>query len=152
MLGLVKSYNTRGRYKSKRYDRNHCILSISLGEYLAKPDTTNFRFPALENSSDFQYRIVKFSSARALGDSADLVGYPALIRLLLVAKSLNTWMSHLLQHNLLHGFTVPAGANFCSIFPFCGVDESDSSCPVCLARMIVLSDPAFKYLDDFRGR
>jgi hypothetical protein len=149
ILGLVKSYDTGGKYNSKRYDSKDVMLSRSLGAYLTRSNTTSFHFPAPENSSDFKYRIVKFSRGRALGDSADLVGHPAPIPLLLVAKSLNAWFSHLLQQNLLLDFPARTGAKFCSIFPFCGVDESDASCPVCLARMIVSGDPAFESVDDF---
>ena len=155
ILGLLKSYNSQGQCNSVDYDSVDHMLSRSLGEYLAQDTTTTFQAPAPENSTSFKYRIVKFSRARALGDKPDLDGHPAPIPLLLVAKSLNAWFSHLLRKNLLHGFNLPIGykgdAQSCAIFPFCGADESDASCPVCLAKMIVRSDPSLNSLEYFEG-
>ena len=148
VLGLLKARGSSGQYKPERYDSDDDLLSHSLGEYLAEPTTAAFRVPAPDNSSESKYRIVRFSRARALGDTADLAGHPAPIPLLLVAtgKSLNAWSSHLLGQKLLDGFALPTGhradAKHCSIFPPCGADESEATCPVCLARMIVLGDPA----------
>jgi hypothetical protein len=152
MVGLLKSYNSRGKYDSVHYDSDDYLLSSSLGEYLES--TPAFRVPSLKNknTADFKYRIVKFSRAKALGDPADGEGHPAPVPLLLVAKSINAWISHLLREDLLDGFTGnKGGAKHCSFFPFCEVDGFDASCPVCLARMMMRGDPALASLDYFEG-
>ena len=152
MVGRLKSYNSRGKKDSLRYDSSDYLLSRSLGEYLES--TPTFRVPSLKNknTADFNYRIVKFSRAKALGDQPDGEGHPAPVPLLLVAKSMNAWISHLLRKDLLDGFTGnKGGATHCSLFPFCGVDEFDASCPVCLARMMMRGDPALASLEYFEG-
>ena len=128
MVGRLKSYNSRGKKDSLRYDSSDYLLSRSLGEYLES--TPTFRVPSLKNknTADFNYRIVKFSRAKALGDQPDGEGHPAPVPLLLVAKSMNAWISHLLRKDLLDGFTGNKdGATHCSFFPFCDADGFDAS-------------------------
>ena len=141
MLGFLKAYGNQGKDDSE-------FLKASEVDLLLKSLGKTFFFPLANTSSDVKYRIVKFSGAKALGDTPDPDGHPAPIPLLLVAKSLNAWFSHLLRNNMLGVSSEHMGnAKYYSIFPYCGVDESDASCPVCLARMIVRSDPALEPLD-----
>ena len=144
LLGLMSAYNGRENHDSNFYSPQDDVLSHSLRNYLA--GRNYFLAPKPNNSPEIKYRVVKFTRAKALGDDSSFEGHPAPIPLLLVAKSLNAWFSHLLRKNLLDGFPV-SEAQFCAVFPICGVDHSDASCPVCLARRIVRSDSALESLD-----
>ena len=123
--------------------------SMLMRKYLAKQH--EFLAPSPNVSSIVKYRVVKFSPGKRLTDDENVVqGHPAPMPLLLVGKSLNAWLSHLLRSGRLTGFEFPQGytgdRQFSSILPFCGVDASDSSCPVCLAKTIICGDPALEEL------
>ena len=124
------------------------LLCESMQQYLAKQ--TTFLAPFPNKSEAVKYRVVKFSAGKRFSDTPSSQGHPAPMPLLLIAKSLNGWFSHLLQQNKLKGFEFPKGVNdakpFCAVFPICGVDESDASCPVCLAREIVRGNPALDHM------
>jgi hypothetical protein len=127
------------------------LLTGAMQHYLA--GVKQFLAPIPKKSAANKYRVVNFSQGKMIMDSAsDTKGHPAPMPLLLVAKSLNGWFSHLLQRDKLKGFAIPEGfrgdRRFCAIFPSCRVDESDASCPVCLARAIVTQSDALPALDD----
>jgi len=138
----------KGHVKETHTITTDYLLCESMQQYLAKQ--TTFLAPFPNKSEAVKYRVVKFSAGKRFSDTPSPQGHPAPMPLLLIAKSLNGWFSHLLQQKKLKGFEFPKGVNdakpFCAVFPICGVDESDASCPVCLAREIVRGNPALDHM------
>ena len=70
------------------------------------------------------------------------------MQLLLIAKSLNSWLAYCLRQGKLAGLRKPASYSgsafegYCSILRSCDVDAA-LGCPVCLAKLTMREHPLF---------
>jgi hypothetical protein len=115
-------------------------------------DKRGFLAPFPSPDPNLKYRVVRFSKGVVLPvggkDKTQAQGHPAPMPLLLIAKSLNAWLSYCLRQGKLAGLRTPAAYSgaalegYCSILPSCDLDAA-LECPVCLAKLAMREHPIF---------
>ena len=139
------------RTDSINADGKDVKLSGELRDYFRS--RVDFLTPGPSPDPNAKYRIVKFSRGVDLNSAAKILpdqdkSHPAPMPLLLIAKSLNAWLSHLLVNHALDGLVIPkchqdsAFKGYCSLYPMCDIDDM-ASCPTCLAKLILRGHPIF---------
>jgi len=142
-------------------DKNDLKLAKALRDFFRLKTEFVAPFPALNPQA--KYRLVRFSKAVAIQPGTTVsagiqaVGHPAPMPIPLVAKSLNSWLSYLLQADsklqgtfrgltLPKGYTGSVGEGYCSLFPMCDLDQAQSCC-TCLANLVMMMHPIFDELN-----